>query len=664
MFDENVKVGTKRDTPLTEFQRGLPSGLTLTTELTQSHGLGRTFIALDGRGVEEPVQRRIWCLTSNSTDDAKWRKPFLERLRTLLEQPWPYVAAPREVGESEGGLYLIEENPEGVLLSYFKTDAGAFNSRTTTEILRQLLTGLASLHRRGIAHGGLQAKHVFLKDLASNGSNGKTPSPTVWVGGVLQGGLAWWSKGQFLDPDAMAYYPPEWKKEPHEPSFLADLYALGILTSQLKYGLSSPPLPSEEPVGWLRGLMSRLRDVVWATPADAMIRRLMQGELSNAQEALKTFQSLMSWGTWRWIVLPGSLLLVLSLMLFWNVWTGWSKEIRDGQVRKAELHEKVETLNGKLGVLELERTRDKAEIARLTESLNQALAEIELLKPKGGRGTDSIVDAGKIWEEIWGRTDITDDEMKLGDTKKRYESFEKGSSVAKHLADWWQKTRSLHTSSKPWFPSEPEMKRLFSNASRHPWDKDEFTQAETFGENLKTAGDKWSEWAGEEKHSYSELDSFIQGQDGEVQKILYRWRSDIASRTSWTIQFTEGTAPPGWGTYRIIWIIDDTHSVNHDWALETQHDYSLPSEAKRTIKFPWKVGEPLKLEMDSGRSYWKLGYRPEMFSQTISGPLAIWQLHRLREVQGEGCKLQLEVVDCPGPPRDLYKLPPRDLFIP
>ena len=589
------------------------------------------------------MQRRIWCLTSNSTDDAKWRKPFLERLRTLLEQPWPYVAAPREVGESEGGLYLIEENPEGVLLSYFKTDAGAFNPRTTSEILRQLLTGLASLHRSGIAHGGLQAKHVFLKDLASKGSNGKTPSPTVWVGGVLQGGLAWWSKGQFLDPDAMAYYPPEWKKEPHEPSFLADLYALGILTSQLKYGLSSPPLPSEEPVGWLRGLMSRLRDVVWATPADAMIRRLMQGELSNAQEALKTFQRLMSWGTWRWTVLPGSLLLVLSLMLYWNAWTDWSNEIRDGQVRYEELRKKNDTA---MNDLEQELTRNKAELARC------------LTQPPGEIGRD---DAKKNWERIWGSQDsqdITHDEKKLDDTKKRYESLGKDSPVAKHLSVWWRKMDTLHMDSKPWFPSEPEMEALYIEASRYPWDEVKQQKATTFLGNLHMAGNKWAEWAGDEKLS-SSLDILIKGENDDVQKILNRWRSKIA-KSSWKIRFTKGTAPAGWGTNRRIWINDEKHFSDHDWDQEMLYDYSLASDANKTIEIPTieitlTEGEPLKIEMDSEPSIWRLGYRTEMFSQTISGPLAIWQLHRLREVQGNGCHLQVEVVDCPGPPRDLYK---------
>ncbi len=100
--------------------------------------------------------------------------------------------------------------------------------------LRRILVGLAALHQRGLAHGDLRPRNIYLNGPADG------VSEDVWIGDTVIGELAHCSRGVMLDADAGHYYPPEWQGV-QKPSPKADVYALGLLCCEALAGQNANP---------------------------------------------------------------------------------------------------------------------------------------------------------------------------------------------------------------------------------------------------------------------------------------------------------------------------------------------------------------------------------------------------------------------------------------
>jgi hypothetical protein len=545
-----------------------------------------------------------------------------------------------------------------------KPFAATFDRKTNTELLEQLLLGLAALHRAEIAHGDLRPDNIFLDE-----SNHGDKTPVAWIGNAALGGLASWSKQRFFDDESRDYFPPEWKNNTGEPSFHADLYALGVLAHKLMHGDKSQPVQRTWFWEWMTG-----------TAASNIARRLLLRDKAqrphDAQVALEQFRRLRAWTACRGWIVSLTCLLLLCMGLFFTAWSQ-SNAAKTELAAATEAHKQDKTAD-KNRLKQVEEQRDARESERDTARTERDTAravvkeltdknhelEIKLAIATGKNPPEppevpELVKAQAAWKDIWENTK-TDEQQKFAAAKKQYEKFPKGTKgekeAARNFGKWYNQARGLHSKSEFWFKSEPGIESLYQAASKNPWNETAFQKVQKHREDLEKAGDVWNDWAMKNEYKFEDLQGLLPAYDPAVRSILDRWLAQFKAKKDWTIRFTKGRGPAGKGTYRGIWVKGDAWSEGnwHDWTTETKYDYPRNSLHDK-VRFNWEVGDPLIIAMVGPRVLGRGGYRPYILYQTISGPLALWQSHKLGQVSQDGVLLQFEVLDCPGPPRNFNK---------
>jgi hypothetical protein len=82
-------------------------------------------------------------------------------MASIMALRHPALAAPLAVGEWQGQAWTVEPRPEGQGLDIQLSHGLSMRLDESIRILREVARGLAVLHRHGLAHGDLQAAHIF-----------------------------------------------------------------------------------------------------------------------------------------------------------------------------------------------------------------------------------------------------------------------------------------------------------------------------------------------------------------------------------------------------------------------------------------------------------------------------------------------------------------------
>ncbi len=147
-------------------------------------GVGVVYRAMDLR-LSRPVAIKV--LHEHMGVMRSSRKRFEREARALATLTHPHVVGIIDFGVADTTPYLVMELLEGSTLSELLKERAPLQPSRAFQILKQILRGLASVHRHGLAHRDLKPANVFLQPLSDSTEHVK----------LLDFGLA-----KYLDPEA------------------------------------------------------------------------------------------------------------------------------------------------------------------------------------------------------------------------------------------------------------------------------------------------------------------------------------------------------------------------------------------------------------------------------------------------------------------------------
>lgn len=643
-----------------KYQQLLPKGLVLGMPLVGSGTFGRVFEAVDARfDSERPVSRVVRFLELSS-GAAAWKTPLLNRMGTMLGLQLPYVGVLRDGGVIDDIVYLVHDKHPHVLSNQLLTSKG-ISYRAATVITDQLLTGLAGLHAKGVAHGDLRPANVFLSEsignVGDNGFNGWT-----WLGDTAIGGLRYWSKGDMLSSESSGYFPPEWNGDTHEPCPKADLYALGVVVCELLLGADA--------VNNARKKTQDSQGSLWKVLKPKLQRRKVGGTLwrwvelllanvedrpANASDLLRRQQRSQENARRIWFYgkLAVGIILAVCLILSLVFWSRSRQSTADLRRESDQIRIEKDGIAKERDVLHEKLDHAKMQIAKLETRSGK------LPGPSGGPQVGAI-ERAKAW---WGKQnwDLSGGFLPV---VKRIESAvqildKEDHAAAEEAKKWIGVVRGQNNAIGTWLKSDTDLKELSRPAIEAPWDPAKLSSAENRLKALRTAAEKWDKWATDSKfknHTAAEIMDLIELETGPDASILKKWLGDVKASKQWQLRLIRGVAPEGFGTYRRIAVKGTTLATGsfHNWDADTGHDYTKTPDDDRLVTFDWTMGEPIAVGMEGSRNLWIGGYRNYLlYDNSTTGPLAIWWLHSYGKSSDDaGFVLEYEVPNCPGPPRN------------
>ena len=135
----------------------------------------------------------------------------------------PTVVTLHDVGQWEGGTYLVYELLEGETLAD-RLERGPLSRKEARRVLRSVAVGLAQMHAAGVVHRDLKPDNVFIE------SDGNVK--------ILDLGLAQVAGAVGIRAGSPPYVAPEqWRGEATDAR--ADVYAWGVLARRLLTGRPS-----------------------------------------------------------------------------------------------------------------------------------------------------------------------------------------------------------------------------------------------------------------------------------------------------------------------------------------------------------------------------------------------------------------------------------------
>jgi hypothetical protein len=191
--------------------------------LIGSGAMGRVYLAYDDR-LERRVAIKV--MSARYAGNPTARQRFVRESRALGSIEHPHVMAIHHVGEHDGMPYIVMQLLEGRTLRDHRDIMGPLSLAESLRIGKEIASGLAAAHRRGILHRDIKPTNVFLE--------GESRSVRI-----IDFGLA-----RELDSDAVAlthdgalvgtpsYMPPE-RVEDGELDVKSDLFGLGVILYEL-----------------------------------------------------------------------------------------------------------------------------------------------------------------------------------------------------------------------------------------------------------------------------------------------------------------------------------------------------------------------------------------------------------------------------------------------
>jgi hypothetical protein len=609
-------------------QAALPEGVQIDCKLGRADSWGHVFRVLDGRVDAENPIGRVMRILEDPTGSAPWRRPLRQRALKLLGTSLPYVSTLREAGGfSSPAVYLLHDEHPISLDSKISADEG-LPPAVVERIVEQLLDGLATLHKRDIAHGDLRLGNVFLSEAPVDGRF----CGNVWIGDVATGGLSHWSKGEFM-PAMPKAFPPEWGGKPGAPGSKADLYALGVLISQALAGRAvidwaHETGQDEKPSLWHKLTRQLDKHRILAPKLLFLTKRLLAAEEDRPADAAAVQKELADRRRLRtrglWVTEGAMSMLVIAALAVVLVNSGNTVTVQAARMSSVEMA----------------RVQLEAENIDLKKKMT-------LLQPYEPVPVSDR--AQKAWQEITKGAKTPEDILKRVADRMKASLAAPDRNV---LAGWHKEYRNLHDRAEQWFEAEPNIEQLLVQVGRAPWRRERRAEAEARLQALASAAQIWNGWAYRLPDN-ADLDKELNGRKPEIAEILRGWLDDIRSKHRWTLRLITGTAPKDFrGTFTVLLDASDAKS-QHDEGWDDEHPHVFKD---RKIDFDWSQSNTIKLDVAYDWSWWKLGaWKYLVHDKEFGGPLAIWQMQNMGQISEGETSLTFEIVDCPGPPRSIIE---------
>ena len=191
--------------------------------LIASGAMGRVYLAHDDR-----LDRRvaIKVMSARYAGNPTARQRFIRESRSLGSIEHPHVMAIHQVGEHEGVPYIVMQLLEGRTLRDHSDISGPLPLGDILRIGKEIASGLAAAHRRGILHRDIKPANVFLE--------GETRSVRIIDFGLareIDGHAAALTHDGAL-VGTPSYMPPE-RIDDGELDAKSDLFGLGVMLYEL-----------------------------------------------------------------------------------------------------------------------------------------------------------------------------------------------------------------------------------------------------------------------------------------------------------------------------------------------------------------------------------------------------------------------------------------------
>lgn len=637
----------------------LPAGIVAEGEL-QPNGPWIEGRVLDQQAHPDfPVQRWIRVLT----DSEAARDELLAQAKRLLQAgDLPHVLPLHSAGAlADGRLYLLTGVMPSTLAARIPPDRG-LEKEVAMRFIEPLLEGLASLHSHGIAHGD-----VCEYSVAVDGSAGEhSRLAGVWIANAAIGGLAWWSGGQLAPPHAREYLPPEWDGATQSPSAQADLYALGLLLCRVALGTEAVrEIQREENAAMaLRAqLLERIRERFGRhSPMYGLVGTLLSEPMhrpQNAVIALELFRRAVrkeQRRPWLWALVVLACIAVATV-----VFAGVVRSRAADRQRQLEQH--LQEARSTISERD-QQLRNAEAIIKNQEPEIQVLPDPIPEPPNPDpEGPSAIRRAQQWWQE---NASISRESPVLPSSEEL--AAISNAEIRSEVGKWHARLKKLQFQTGAWLdrppalsgPAEKEYQEKFPKLMSSPWDKDLDSEVRKVAQSLLDAARAWEEWANRDSLAVAELDALIEGQSPAVQRILKGWRAAMVNRSRWTLRLRSGTAPEGWGVWRYVGVLgrdDWVYSGDHKWDSPTRHVYPQSGPVPE-ISFLWSMGNPTGVCLYGERRWGTFGLKRSLLisgessGSSFEGPLAVWRMHHAGQAKEGKFKLEFDVVDCPGPPRN------------
>lgn len=654
---------------LESLQRGLPNGLVLLRELNDGVEERRTFEISDRRLSQEyPVRKILWLIEISRANDRE-RADLLSRIQKLCQlggNSQNNFMAPQEafLTKDTGDLCLIISEYASVLSQTLP--ATEIDPKLAKKLLLQILEGLSDLHRVELAHGGVRPENISLS----------TTQITDHCSARLLGlnvidRLETNPEVQRIDD--RTYHPPEWSTSDRHPTQSADVYSIGVLTCRLLFG----PEAVQSPVNLenSRKELQKHRTWKWVAAALAPIPESRPATALQLQELHRRFRR-RRMIAWRVASFAGILLLF-----------GWGISSYSNAARPATTLNPVPEATGGNGtpvthlpdpeIEELrQREKDAKEILQRSDQ-NDPRQHLNALRTLFAISDSQ--DQNQAREDWWQRDIIHNDAAKENDFKKKLSDLSADDPRRTLLSEWNRIWEAEVSDKYDWIrldllavPKGDEIERdrkndrnILEKFAAAPWEEKSRADWERVRGDYELAAKVWRQAAADEKMSWDDFEKALFNASEthvshpRIKELLNDWKLIFKNRKSWTLKILEGKTPKASDSHREIaiyqhspWAVAEgwmaSGSITETWKVPTTRP-EIPAEK---ITFTWQHGYPIRLMMWGGRSLWSGGARPELFDQTISGPVPLWRLRDPRSLTdpASGASLTVSIQDCPGPP--------------
>lgn len=642
------------DFSFSDLQSLLPEGLALQNEIDHPVAKTRIFEVVDRRLSEAyPILRTLWIVDLRGESERQ-KNSFFERTQNFLNRSATDIrfTSPQEAQATslEGVVYV--QFPHYVTTLREVMPPNGCPRSTALPLLRQILEGLADLHRSGIVHGEVRPWCVGLSTTTL------TEHSTARLVGLSSGSSL---EGYRVQDEHMAVrsLPPEWEGKIRDPSQSADVYALGILACQLLFGSDS--ITNDTTLQKTRKRLQKSREFHWIAESlqpDSAKRPL------NAQTLLELQQKN---SRWRSSVLVRAVFVVcvISTGFAWS-WNAASKEVLK---RKDE-----EITHLKSG-----RDQFEAELkSKYDLRLNQ---EIEALKKvqsaSAPSDSETEIKAQKTWRDLC-KFDICEapDKKSIAEilaTDPRRSSLEAWMRIwnTELSKGDWVRQELLKTANSVLtkdFAQEKERKVLQDFLSS-PWEETKKEAWRSVKEDYLASAVAWREAAIPDNRPVTSWDDFKMQLDDaanenatrpRVREILTRWRKAFEARKKWKLRILDAHTPNASDNYRLIEVYRNTAggSFTEGWISVGSQDEQWSSTSDRNglgnldIDVDWEPGYAIRLCLWGSRFAVYGGQRSRLLDRSIDHPISLWNLRDPTTIEDNGpnSSLKIQVLDCPGPP--------------
>lgn len=646
-----------------EFEQVLPGEYKLGQALGGAGVLGCVFELSDKRLDSDRPAKRVVRFLSIENASTPWCKPLLERLRKLTSVGLPYVSVPLESGVRGDVFYIIGDRYDDRLSDKLPENTG-WDVVEANRLFKQVLTGLAELHNRGIAHGDVRTKKVYL----SKAGTGRT---TVWLADAAIGPMTWWSGGKLRDPDARRHYAPEWKGKTSEPSTKADLYALGLMACELFLGRKSGDAIASAVGDTKRSVIKRdLRraKVPRCTRKliDALLTEDPQERPRDAMEALSIWERLERRDHWLMPVAVAVAVAALFLMIVMVRARSTANKLVETEGQVADLRDEHSELQQAHDFLLKQSERNASEAQK---KIAAQAEEIRHLRERPSGEASAAEPKTAVPESVktsWlsflkGSRGATTDKTLLN-------LIGRAEKVEPSCATYLREVRALYNlpALAAWLKYDKDLSKHVEEYIYAPWNSGAKADVESRHADLEQAKAIWKNWASPAsgmtwdniKAQTEDTSKFNE----RVRKVLGQWLTRVKGRspTAWTIRLKKGQCSSGFTRKRIVTVYSgdtSTEEEPHTWDSETSHDYAV-SPKGRDIKFEWHPHDlfGLVLEEDTRSPVHDedIIYTNHPDNAPFRGPLAVWLANYEGITKSKIGSLTFEILDCPGPPREVF----------